>query len=81
MTMLATARPLNDKPGELVRPDDIREEDSLCYDMRPGDKLWNVMLTPHWDEAGNEPAMSSIFPMVGCAAAVNSRKRGRAISR
>ncbi|MGV8831798.1 MAG: hypothetical protein ACOH2N_07485 [Devosia sp.] len=49
---------LNYKPGEMAKPDDIREEDSLCYDMRPGDKLWNVLLTPHWVEAGNEPAMS-----------------------
>ncbi|WDR07251.1 hypothetical protein PSQ90_07455 [Devosia rhodophyticola] len=45
-------------PGELAKPTDVREEDSLCYDMRPGDKLWNVLLTPHWVEAGDEPAMS-----------------------
>jgi len=49
---------LNYKPGELAKPMDVREEDSLCYDMRPGDKLWNVLLTPHWVEAGDEPAMS-----------------------
>lgn len=49
---------LNYKPGQLEKPDAIREEDSLCYDMRPGDKLWNVILTPHWVEAGEEPAMS-----------------------
>lgn len=40
------------------KPQDIREEDSLCYDMRPNDMLWNVLLTPHWVEAGDEPAMS-----------------------
>lgn len=49
---------LNYQPGELARPVDVREEDSLCYDMRPGDKLWNVLLTPHWVEAGDAPAMS-----------------------
>lgn len=48
----------NYKPGQLAKPVDIREEDSLCYDMRPDDKLWNVLLTPHWVEAGDEPAMS-----------------------
>jgi hypothetical protein len=49
---------VNYKPGELAKPVEVREEDSLCYDMRPGDKLWNVLLTPHWVEAGDEPAMS-----------------------
>jgi hypothetical protein len=46
------------RPGAFEKPVDIREEDSLCYDMRSGDKLWNVLLTPHWVEAGDEPAMS-----------------------
>ena len=46
------------KPGALFKPVDLREEDSLCYDMRPGEMLWNVLLTPHWVEAGDEPAMS-----------------------
>jgi hypothetical protein len=49
---------LNYKPGAFPKPAEIREEDSLCYDMRPGEKLWNVLLTPHWVEAGDEPAMS-----------------------
>lgn len=40
------------------KPQAIREEDSLCYDMRPNDMLWNVLLTPHWVEAGDQPAMS-----------------------
>lgn len=40
------------------KPKAIREEHSLCYDMRPGDLLWNTLLTPHWVEAGDEPAMS-----------------------
>lgn len=40
------------------KPESILEEDSLCYDMRPGDMLWNTILTPHWVEAGDEPAMS-----------------------
>jgi hypothetical protein len=46
------------KPGAFAKPVEVREEDSLCYDMRPGDKLWNTFLTPHWVEAGEEPAMS-----------------------
>ncbi|RUT34482.1 hypothetical protein EMQ25_00525 [Arsenicitalea aurantiaca] len=45
-------------PGAFEKPLAIREEDSLCYDMRPDDRLWNVLLTPHWVEAGDEPAMS-----------------------
>jgi hypothetical protein len=49
---------VNYKPANFPRPTAIREEDSLCYDMRPGDQLWNVLLTPHWVEAGDEPAMS-----------------------
>jgi hypothetical protein len=49
---------INYKPGHLEKPVQVREDDSLCYDMRPNDKLWNVLLTPHWVEAGEEPAMS-----------------------
>ena len=45
-------------PSAFARPEAVREEDSLCYDMRPGDRLWNVLLTPHWVEAGDEVAMS-----------------------
>lgn len=52
-------------PGKLEKPAAIREEDSLCYDMRPGDKLWNVLLTPHWVEAGDEAAMSLNLSMGG----------------
>jgi hypothetical protein len=26
--------------------------------MHPGDVLWNVLLTPHWVEAGEEVALS-----------------------
>ncbi|MBM9595449.1 hypothetical protein [Roseitranquillus sediminis] len=45
-------------PKSFSRPDGIREEDALCYDMRPGERLWNVLLTPHWVEAGDEVALS-----------------------
>jgi hypothetical protein len=52
-------------PGKFEKPAAIREEDSLCYDMRPGDKLWNVLLTPHWVEAGDEAAFSLNISMGG----------------
>lgn len=52
-------------PGQFEKPSAIREEDSLCYDMRPNDKLWNVLLTPHWVEAGDEAAMSINISMGG----------------
>lgn len=45
---------VNYKPGAFPKPADIREEHSLCYDMRPGDKLWNVLLTP----IGSRPVTS-----------------------
>ncbi len=45
-------------PKACAKPPGIREEDALCYDMRPGEMLWNVLLTPHWVEAGDEVAMS-----------------------
>jgi hypothetical protein len=37
--------------GEMVRPANIAEEDTLPYEMKPGDVLWNALLTPHWVEA------------------------------
>jgi hypothetical protein len=47
------------KPGGTVRrPPGIREEDALVYEMRPGDVLWNTLLTPHWVEATEETAYS-----------------------
>ncbi len=45
-------------PEDFARPEAIREEDALCHDMGPGDRLWNVLLTPHWVEAGDDVAMS-----------------------
>jgi hypothetical protein len=44
-------------PG-IVRPDTITPDDALAYLMQPGDVLWNQLLTPHWVEASDEPAMS-----------------------
>jgi hypothetical protein len=41
-----------------VKPDGIRDEDTLCYEMRPGSVLWNCLLTPHWVEASDEAALS-----------------------
>jgi hypothetical protein len=44
--------------NRFTRPSGIGEDDTLAYVMRPGDALWNVLLTPHWVEASDEPAMS-----------------------
>jgi hypothetical protein len=49
---------LNYRPGELAHPPALTAADARCHDMRPGDVLWNVLLTPHWVEAGDEVAMS-----------------------
>ena len=46
------------KAGKFARPAELTEADSLCFDMGPGDVLWNVLLTPHWVEAGDEVALS-----------------------
>lgn len=37
--------------GEMVRPEGLTDDDTLAYEMEPGDVLWNVLLTPHWVEA------------------------------
>ena len=46
------------KPEGFTKPAALTESDALCYEMRPGDVLWNALLTPHWVEAGAEVAMS-----------------------
>ena len=46
------------QPGQLARPTGLTGADALCFDMRPGDVLWNVLLTPHWVEAGEAVALS-----------------------
>jgi hypothetical protein len=40
------------------KPASIGNDDELCYEMSPGTVLWNCLLTPHWVEAADEPAMS-----------------------
>jgi hypothetical protein len=46
-------------PGRFARPEALGEDDFLAYDMKPGDKLWNALLTPHEVAAvGNEVALS-----------------------
>ncbi|MBI2194903.1 MAG: hypothetical protein HYU36_23230 [Planctomycetes bacterium] len=45
-------------PARFERPANLTPEDALCTEMRPGDVLWNVILTPHWVEASDEVAMS-----------------------
>jgi len=49
---------LNYKPYEFAKPTVLTERDAMCFTMRPGDALWNVLLTPHWVEASDEVAMS-----------------------
>lgn len=45
-------------PETIRRPDDLTEEDAVCYLMKPKDVLWNTLLTPHWVEAGEQVALS-----------------------
>jgi hypothetical protein len=33
--------------------------------MKPGDVLWNALLTPHWVNATSEPALSLNFSLRG----------------
>jgi hypothetical protein len=49
---------VNYKPEGFAQPSALTEADALCHDMRPGDVLWNALLTPHWVEAGAEVALS-----------------------
>jgi hypothetical protein len=45
-------------PARLPMPEAITPAHSLCYEMKPGDVLWNCLLTPHWVEASDQVAMS-----------------------
>ena len=47
-----------DNPSGFSRPSDLADDDALSVEMRPGSVLWNVLLTPHWVDAGDEIAMS-----------------------
>ena len=49
---------VNYQAGQFARPSELTDADALCHAMRPGDALWNVLLTPHWVEAGDEVALS-----------------------
>ncbi len=41
-------------PGDkMKRPPGITRADTLSYEMKPGDVLWNALLTPHWVEAAD----------------------------
>jgi hypothetical protein len=51
---------VNYKPSEFVKPETQTDADALCYTMRPGDALWNVLLTPHWVNAGDDEIAMSI---------------------
>ena len=39
--------------GKMKRPPGITRADTLSYEMKPGDVLWNALLTPHWVEAAD----------------------------
>lgn len=49
---------VNYAAGKVARPAALTAADALCYDMGPGDMLWNMLLTPHWVEAGDGVALS-----------------------
>jgi hypothetical protein len=42
----------------VTMPEGITEDDTLVYEMKPGDVLWNALLTPHWVEASDTVAYS-----------------------
>jgi hypothetical protein len=43
---------------QLKMPETFTPADVLAYTMKPGDVLWNQLLTPHWVDAGEEVAVS-----------------------
>jgi hypothetical protein len=43
---------------KMKMPSGITPEDVVECEMQPGDVLWNVMLTPHWVYAAEEPSYS-----------------------
>lgn len=44
--------------SDRVRPAGLRERDILCFDMAPGEALWNPKEAPHWVDADDRPAAS-----------------------
>lgn len=40
-----------DRALHHTRPEGIEEAETVCFEMQPGDVLWNQILTPHWVEA------------------------------
>jgi ribosomal protein L16 Arg81 hydroxylase len=51
-------RRLADRYDQMTRPAGLGAEDVVEVEMRPGDVLWNVMLTPHWVYSLDETAYS-----------------------
>lgn len=49
---------VNYNAQQFERPTELKPDDALCYDMDPGAVLWNILLTPHWVDAGSTAAMS-----------------------
>ncbi|MCZ7646491.1 MAG: hypothetical protein M5U26_14605 [Planctomycetota bacterium] len=41
----------------LYKPE-LKPAEVLAFDLKPGDALWNQILTPHWVDATDEPACS-----------------------
>ncbi len=55
--------PLGDSVREdfrerMIRPQEIPPGEVLSFVMKPGQFLWNQLLTPHWVGAGNQVAVS-----------------------
>ena len=55
--------PLRDSVREdfrerMSKPRDIPPQEVLSFVMKPGQFLWNQLLTPHWVDAGNQVAVS-----------------------
>jgi hypothetical protein len=56
----APVRSIRSKEGrdKLTMPPTLKAEDILEYEMKPGAMLWNHLLTPHWVDATDQPAVS-----------------------
>lgn len=53
-------RVVRSNPLRTQAPPDYDEADVLAYHMKPGDLLWNQLLTPHWVVAGADQAAMSL---------------------
>ena len=44
---------------KLAKPE-LADDEVLAYTMKPGDALWNQLLTPHWVNAGDDKVAASL---------------------